>query len=253
MVKLTLIQGDILKVLPKIPDESVDLILTDPPYGVSSNTVIVRKGGKFGVAKDINLNFGDWDDSSLLWRALDDMVRVLKPNGVMVIFYERLMLGILGKVLENKYGFKVRHIGCWVKSNPTPQARKVKWQVGTEMFIVATKNHGSGHHFNFKLGQSPDYFIHSVSFKHYHPTQKPLELIKWIVSYWSFEDDVVLDPFLGSGTTMLACLELKRNCIGIEINPKYIEITKKRLNWGSSLGNVEFEFKIKKAFEGVIE
>jgi len=84
--------------------------------------------------------------------------------------------------------------------------------------------------------------VTSVNYKHLHPTQKPLDLIEWIISYWSFEGDLVLDPFLGSGTTMEACLKLNRNCIGVEINPEYINITKKRLNWGHSLGDVEFEF-----------
>jgi DNA modification methylase len=242
MVKLTLYHGDALEILPTLPSESIDLILTDPPYGVSNDTKIVRNGGKFGKAKDINLNFGDWDDSSVLWKALPDMVRVLKPNGVMVVFYDRLWLGVLGLILQEDYDFKVRHIGCWIKSNPTPQARKVKWQVGTEMFLVATKNQGSGHHFNYELGQSPDYFKTSVSFEHLHPTQKPLDLIEWIMKYWSFEGDTVLDPFLGSGTTMLAGLHLGRNVIGIEKEKEYIEITKKRLNWGSSLGDVEFEY-----------
>jgi len=77
-----------------------------------------------------------------------------------------------------------------------------------------------------------------------HPTQKPLELIRRLISAFSFKEETVLDPFLGSGTTMVASQELKRNCIGIEIEPKYIEMAKKRLNWGSTLGNVEFEFRV---------
>ena len=232
-----------MKVMKELPDESVDLILTDPPYNISRNDRITRNGGKFGVAKDITLNFGEWDFGKVHPKDyIPEFVRLLKPNGVLVLFYDKLWLGNIALWLQEEFGFKIRHIGCWIKQNPSPQARKVSWMQGSEHFLVATKNHGSGHHFNYKLGQSPDYFITSVNYKHYHPTQKPLELFKWIVSYWSFEGDYVLDPFLGSGTTMVACLELKRNCIGIELDQKYIEIAKKRLNWGSSLGDVQFRF-----------
>jgi DNA modification methylase len=223
--------GDCLEIMKFIPDESVDLVVTDPPYNISYENEIIRDGGKFGIAKNINLNFGEWDKNKIFPKNyVDDFVRILKNNGVLIMFYDRLYLGLIGLYLQNKHNFKVRHIGNWIKSNPTPQARKVKWQIGSEMFIVATKNNGSGHHFNYGLGQSPDYFITSISFEHLHPTQKPEELIKWMINYWSFEEDIVLDPFLGSGTTAVACKQLKRNFIGIEINPEYCEIAKKRLN-----------------------
>jgi len=71
--------------------------------------------------------------------------------------------------------------------------------------------------------------------------QLPSKLVKRIIQSISTKNDVIFDPFLGSGTTMKACLELNRNCVGIEINKDYIDITKKRLNWGSSL-NPEIEF-----------
>jgi DNA modification methylase len=75
-----------------------------------------------------------------------------------------------------------------------------------------------------------------------HPTQKPEKLIEPFIKYWTNEGDIILDPFLGSGTTMKVARDLNRNCIGIEIDEKYIEMTKKRLNWEVSL-DVGFEFK----------
>jgi len=226
-----IICGDCLQILPQLPDKCVDLILTDPPYNVSTDNVIRRNCEKFGHAKDIKLDFGWWDRGVVRpFDYLDEFVRVLKPCGVLVMFYDRLYLGQIGLYLQESHGFQLRHIGAWVKTNPAPQARKVKWQIGTEMFIVATKNHGSGHHFNYKIGQSPDYFVSSVNYRHEHPTQKPLELIKWIVSYWSFEGDIVLDPFIGSGTTAVVCKTLNRHFIGIDINPDYCEIARKRLS-----------------------
>ena len=127
----------------------------------------------------------------------------------------------------------------WIKSNPAPQARRVKWQDGSEFFLIATKNKGTGHHYNYKLGQSPDWFKCSVSYKHYHPTQKPDALIEWIMKYWSYPGDVVFDPFLGSGTTMVVAKKLGRDCIGVEINEKYIDIIKRRVRWNEGL-DVEY-------------
>ena len=221
---------DALEFLKTLPDESIDLILTDPPYNVSRNDKIVRNGGKFGKAKDIALDFGKWDRGVVKWQDfIDDFVRVLKPTGVLVMFYDKLEIGCIGKYLRDEHGFQVRHIGAWVKSNPAPQARKVKWQNGLEFFLIATKNKGSGHHYNYQLGQSPDYFVHSVSFKHSHPTQKPEALIEWIMKYWSFEGDLVLDPFLGSGTTAVVAERLNRRWIGVEINEEYCEIARHRI------------------------
>jgi len=222
---------DCLEGMKDIPDGSIDLLLTDPPYNVSNKTKITRNGGKFGKAKTIDMDFGDWDKNVIMWTDyIDEFVRLLAPNGCLIMWYDRLLLGTVGIYLQDTYGFQVWHIGSWVKSNPAPQARKVKWQTGTEMFLVATKNKGTGHHFNFKLGQSPDYFKHSVSYPHIHPTQKPLELTKWQVNYWSFENDLVLDPFAGSGTTLVACKQLGRRYIGFENNAEYFEKANKRLS-----------------------
>ena len=77
-----------------------------------------------------------------------------------------------------------------------------------------------------------------------HPTMKDVKVIKRLILASSKQGDTILDPFLGSGTTMLASLELGRSCIGMELEPKYIQIAKQRLNWGNSLNpEIEWEFK----------
>ena len=232
MIELNKIYNmDCIKGMQEIEKESINLILTDPPYNISNNTKIVRDGGKFGKAKTIDMDFGDWDKEAIFPKDyLDRFVELLKPNGVLIMFYDRLYLGLIGIYLQNKHNFKVRHIGNWIKSNPAPQARKVKWMIGSEQFIIATKNNGADHHYNYKLGQSPDYFTSSVSFKHLHPTQKPEELIEWLVKYWSFEKDIVLDPFLGSGTTAVVCKKLNRSFIGFELDKEYYNIAKDRVD-----------------------
>lgn len=222
---------DCVEYLTDIPDNTVNLVLTDPPYNISQRgSKIGRGSGKFVEGSDINLDFGDWDYRSVLpIDYVDEFVRILKPNGVLVMFYEQLGLGVIGKYLENTYDVQNRHLGVWTKSNPPPQARKVNWMQGSEKFLVTTMNQGTGHHFNYELGQSSDYFKHSVTYKHYHPTQKPLDLIKWIMKYWSFEDDIVLDPFLGSGTTLVAAKELRRTGIGFEKDDTMDDIISMRL------------------------
>jgi len=81
MMELKLIWGNCLKVLPKIPDESIDLILTDPPYNISKHDKITRKGGKFAFAKDIKLNFGEWDFGKIKPEDyIPEFVRILKPE-----------------------------------------------------------------------------------------------------------------------------------------------------------------------------
>lgn len=214
-----------------MPSESIDAIITDPPYNVSvKGAEIVRGEGTVFEGKTVSLDFGEWDRGVIKWSDyIDDFVRLLKPSGVLIMFYDKLYLGQIGVYLQEKYEFQVRHIGALVKKNPMPQARKVKWQNGLEQFLIATKNQGAGHHFNYKLGQSPDYIMTSVNYKHLHPTQKPLPAMEWLVKFWSFEDDLVFDPFMGSGTTGVAAVQLSRSFIGCEIDPKYFAIAQERI------------------------
>jgi len=268
MIKLTLIQGDCLKVLPKIPDESVDLVVTDPPYNISQeNKKLSRKSLSSKLHKrdsDIILDFGEWDRRTeeeykvFTERWFKEIVRILKPKSWFLSFFSKERIGYFTDPLDGlfkKYGFKTRTVITWCKSNPTPSFRKVNFLSSTEFIVVGSKGKCKVRNF-LEQKHMKNYFItpNSSSWQETeHPTEKPLSLIKWLIRICSNKNDTVLDPFLGSGTTMKACLELRRNCIGIEINPEYIEITKKRLNWGSSLGNVKFEFLDEKAFSGVIE
>jgi len=240
MIELHL--GDCLTFMRTMPDKSVDAVMTDPPYNVSIKGAKITRGrGSIFQGGDINLDFGAWDRGFITWdKYIDDLVRLLSDVGVLVMFYDKLYLGAIGLYLQNKYNFQVRHIGNYIKTNPAPQARKVKWQNGCESFLVATKNKGTGHHFNFKLGQSPDYFIRSNNYERWHPTQKPTDLMEWIVKYWSFEGDIIFDPFMGSGTTGVACVMTGRNFIGCEIDPNYFAIAEKRIKDAQAQPRLEF-------------
>ena len=226
----TIYCGDCLEIMPLMEPESVDLVVTDPPYNVSNNGAkIVRGEGTRFDGGDINLDFGDWDKNSIIWENYLFLIpKILTMNGVYISFSEKIVIGFMTKWLKEN-GHTIRHIGAMIKSNPAPQARRVKWQNGVELFFVSTRNNGEGHHFQYQLGQSPDWFMTNNCYEHLHPTQKPMECINWMISYWSFKNDLVFDPFLGSGTTCVAAKNLNRKSIGIEINPKYCEIAVKRL------------------------
>jgi DNA modification methylase len=255
-IKMTLIQGDCLKVLPTIPDESVDLVLTDPPFMISSDLVIKRnnlKKSKYKRASDISYQFGEWDyfenkekyfEFTYNW--LKECIRILRKGGALVTFFDKAKISYIWDFLEEN-GMKNRQILIWLKTNPTPRLRKVNFST-TSSFLVWSVKKGGKQTFNYKIGYQTDYIFSPIVMgkeREQHPTQKPEKVIETWMKYLSNEGDMILDPFLGSGTTMKVARDLKRSCIGIEINPKYIEICKKRLNWGSSLSNnIEWEFKI---------
>jgi len=234
-----LVLGDCREVMKKIPSESIDLVLTDPPYGISKEVVISRKRnlGKFR-GSDIILDFGEWDKFSDLkeflnftFQWVDECIRVLRPGGMFISYFDRDKINFLSYYLQ-KNGFKSKGYFAHIKSNPVPQARKVKWMNAWEIVGLWQKN-GGKLTYNYQLGQHPDYMIVPiVSGKERlkHPTQKPEKIIELFIKYWSNEGDIILDPFVGTGTTLKVAKDLKRSCIGIEINPEYFEMAKRRIN-----------------------
>lgn len=221
--------GNCIELMKEIPDSSIDLILTDPPYDLQKSFIIVRNGGKYGKAKTINPNF-DWDNKvDYIW--INECYRVLKEFGVFIVFYNmRYIQSIIeyGESLD----FYLRQVCGWHKSNPVPQVRKVKWASALELFIIMTKGKGK-HTFNWELGYKHNVLESPICMgneRTEHETQKPIKIFKEIIEYWSKENDIVLDPFIGSGTTAATCIRTNRNFIGIEINEKYYNIAKKRID-----------------------
>lgn len=230
---------DCLNVLPKIRSESVHCILTDPPYGISSN-IKIRRGsnpGKF-KGKDINYNFGSWDffkSDDEFWKFtkswIEQCVRILVPGGTFVSFFDRDKINEAVHFIKD-LGFKGVHYLCWIKSNPVPQVRKVKWANGWEIAFLLIKNGGVDRFYNWEEGHHADYWITPIvggKERTEHPTQKPIIIGKDIVRWWSPEDGVILDPFSGSGTFLLAAKEQGRKYIGIESNEKWYKIATKRV------------------------
>lgn len=235
--KNKLIQGDCLEVMEKLPANSVDLVLTDPPFGISKEVTITRgknemkfKGG------DISLDFGDWDkfddlDDFMMFTFAwaDECVRVLKEDSVFISYFDRDKINFLSHYLQEK-GFRLRNYVADCKKNPVPQARKVNWMSSWEEIGIWSRGK---HHYNFEEGQHKEYFLRPIvggNERLDHPAQKPLSTAMDLIKWWSFESDTVLDPFAGTGTTLVAAQKLGRKWIGIDQNPDFVEMAKERIS-----------------------
>ena len=234
-----IICGDCLKVMKDIPDSSIDLVLTDPPYNISEGTVPIydtrykQRGHK--KSRKIQLDaewdkFSDKDFLDMMYGFIDEVRRVLKPSGSFICFTSDRYLSFLRSYIRKNMIY--RQTCVWIKSNPVPQMRKVKFMHATELFFTVNKEKGHDS-FRWENGQRANVFYHPIvggKERTKHPTQKPLWLMSELIKYYTKgENNIVLDPFLGSGTTAVACKMLNRKFIGIEISPEYCEIARKRI------------------------
>ena len=235
--------GDALEVLKTLPDESVDCVITDPPYNISQEgKKLARKNLSSKQHKrnsDILLDFGEWDRKSekkyyeFTENWFKEVVRILKPKKWFATFFSKERIGYFSCPLNGffkKYGFKTRTIIAWHKTNPSPSFRKMNFLSSTEFIVVGSK--GKSKIPNFLEQKYMHNFFETPNSSSYqqtiHPTEKPESLISWLVKILSNQQEIILDPFAGSGTTMIVAEKLGRNSIGIELNPKYTELIKKR-------------------------
>lgn len=233
-----IICGDCIEEMKKLEDNSIDCIITDPPYMIANEVIITRGRNKMKFkGKDISHQFGEWDkfDSKKdFWKFtfnwLDECMRVLKEGRIIVIFFDRDKINFISRYLQDN-GFKCKGYFAFIKSNPVPQARKVKWMNGWEIAGLWQKQ-GGKLVFNYQLGQHKDYVIHSICSgkeRTKHPTQKPEKIIEPFIQYWSNKNEIILDPFFGSGTTGVVALKNNRNFIGIEKDEEYCKIANARI------------------------
>ncbi|GAH70916.1 unnamed protein product, partial [marine sediment metagenome] len=214
------IQGDCRQVLTEIPDNCIDMVLTDPPWNVSQNVTIHRsmnpeKYGKY-AGKDISLNFGDWDHFEsethyLKFTAewMEQVVRVVRESGHLIVFFDQDKVTDLIRVATSLGCSRRQHL-YWLKSNPVPRARKVDFMIALEHAVWFTKEPRKGATFHYELGQQQNVvrapIVHHT--RRIHPTQKPIAALSTWIRYLSNEGDLVLDPFCGSGATIVAALRL---------------------------------------------
>jgi len=234
-------QGDCLEILAAIPEGSVDLIFADPPYFLSNDGITCHAG------RMVSVNKGQWDrsrgpdanhDFNRAWLAACQ--RVLKPNGTIWVSGTAHVIHSVGFAMQ-QLGLKLLNDISWVKPNPPPNLSCRYFTHATETIIWAAKNRKSRHTFHYRLmkelaggkqmksvWQIPPPEPWEKRFGK-HPTQKPVALLERILLASSSEGDLVLDPFMGSGSTALACLFRRRFFQGIETERSFVMLAVRRV------------------------
>ncbi|SJZ50205.1 DNA-methyltransferase [Mycoplasmopsis verecunda] len=241
----TLYNDDCIDVLSKLPPKSIDMIFADPPYFLSGNGISCQSGKQVSVYK------ASWDEIKTIEEKITfnrawitKAKEVLKDDGTIWISGTYHNIYGIGVSLELE-GFSILNNITWQKPNPTPNLGCRCFTHSTETILWARKiinNKKAAHYFNYDLmkqindnKQMKDVWtikLPSKSEKTFgkHPTQKPFELLERIILASTKENDIVLDPFNGSGTTGIACIKLNRKYIGIDTDKDYLELSIKRYN-----------------------
>lgn len=228
--------GDCIEEIKRIPDDTIDLVVTDPPYNLGNfmknrdTNLVKMRDNFFGAAGWDDLEFEDWEQC--MDSFLGETSRVMKRGGAVIIFMAVIKVETVIRLAE-KHGFYYKTTGIWHKLNPMPRNMNLHFVNSTESWLYFTYKTRTGT-FNNNGKMLHDFIETAVtptSERKFgkHPTQKPEQLIEHFVRILSNEGDYILDPFMGSGTTGVVCNKQKRNFIGIELDASYFEIAKRRM------------------------
>jgi site-specific DNA-methyltransferase (adenine-specific) len=238
---ITLYQADCLEILAALPEDHVDLIFADPPYFLSNGGITCHAG------RMVSVNKGAWDKSrgpdlnhefNRAWLAACQ--RVLKSNGTIWVSGTSHVIHSVGFAMQ-QLGFKLLNDISWVKPNPPPNLSCRYFTHATETIIWAAKSPKSRHKFNYQAMRQeaggkqmksvwqirPPEREEKIFGK--HPTQKPLALLERIIRAASDPGDLVLDPFSGSGTALLAAFRLRRSAVGCELSGDWLSLSLRRI------------------------
>lgn len=244
---IRLIKGDCLEILPKLEKNSVSMIFADPPYNLSNGGISCRGG------KVVSVNKGDWDksqgfekDYEFTFAWIKACKEILKSEGTIWISGTPHNIYQVGHALQAN-GFHILNEIIWYKPNAPPNLACRCFTHSHETLIWAKKSSKGHHHFDYeatkewedkfspKGKQTRSLWIIPLTPKSEkihgkHPTQKPLELLRRIITASTKNGDLVLDPFSGSGTTGVAAKLLGRKYIGIEKEAEYLKTSLERIN-----------------------
>jgi site-specific DNA-methyltransferase (adenine-specific) len=255
-----------LDYLKTVNNNSIDLVLTDPPYIISKasgmnshyNNVkfneenditqvkteneweeykklnkieddtnkekYIKYGSIYGKKYCVKTEYGDWDSDftmEILEQFISEYYKKLKKGGTLIMFFDLWKITPLKEMME-KHKFKQIRMIEWIKTNPQPRNSRVNYLTNCrEIALVGVKD-GSP---TFNSSYDNGIYMHPLQGgkNRFHPTQKSLPLFEALIKKHSNENDVVLDTFLGSGTTMLACKNTHRNFKGCEISKEYYD------------------------------
>ena len=241
--------GDSFEILKNFPDETFDMIFVDPPYMISGGGTSCHNGHL------VSINKGQWDKSGGIdadfefhRRWLTECKRLLKPDGAIWVSGTYHSLYPCGfAMMELKY--HILNDIIWFKPNASPNISCRYFTASHESLIWARKSKKGRHTFNYKAmkeGDFPKDFIKKPNLQMRsvwainatppeekkfgrHPTQKPLALLERIINASTNKGDLILDPFMGSGTTGVAAIRNGRRFVGIDNCAEYVDITRRRL------------------------
>tara|TARA_Y100000389_G_C17431224_1_gene502773 strand:- start:411 stop:1322 length:912 start_codon:yes stop_codon:yes gene_type:complete len=255
-----------LSYLETIDNDSVNLILTDPPYIISRNSGMnthynnvkenekrdieyvkteiewteykhrnkilddknrenfLKYGSVYGKKYCVKTDYGDWDSEfniDLLDEFIQMFYKKLKKGGTLIIFFDLWKIETLRSLLEKHNFNQIRFIE-WIKTNPQPLNSKTNYLTNCrEIALTCVK--GSKPTFNGQYDNGLYFYPLQGGKNRFHPTQKSLKLFEELILKHSNENDTVLDPFVGSGTTLFACKNTMRKFKGCERNTEYFE------------------------------
>lgn len=254
--------------LSTIPNNSIDLVLTDPPYIISKdsgmnehynnvkfyeenniNTVktmddweeykkenailddenrdkYLKYGSIYGKKYCVKTDYGEWDSEftmEMLEQFISEYYKKLKKGGTLIMFFDLWKITPLKELFE-KYNFKQIRMIEWIKTNPQPRNSKVNYLTNCrEIALIGVK--GGTPTFNSSYDNGIYMFPLQGGKNRFHPTQKSLPLFETLINKHSNENDIVMDTFLGAGTTAIACKNTNRKFRGCEISKEYYDRT----------------------------
>jgi DNA modification methylase len=244
-----ILQGDCVETMDSLPEASIDLIFADPPYNLQLHNHLHRpdmsKVAAVNDAWDRFESFEAYDGFTLNW--LQACKRILKPTGTIWVIGSYHNIFRVGKIMQD-LGYWILNDIIWMKTNPMPNFRGVRFTNAHETLIWASQREGAKYTFNHhamkELNEEKqmrsDWWLLPLATaaerlkdelgEKAHSTQKPQALLYRVILSASNPGDVVLDPFFGSGTTGAVARLLHRNWIGIEREQKYIKLARKRID-----------------------
>lgn len=245
---VTLYEGDCLELLPKIDAETFDMVFADPPYLLSNDGFTCHAG------EMVSVNKGEWDrsqgvmqDHEFVMEWLAACRRVMKPDATIWVSGTNHIIYSVGFAMQ-KLGFKILNDIVWYKVNPPPNLSCRYFTHSTEIVLWAARDQDSRHQFNYEEMKALDNAPFDDPGKQMksiwaimpprreekqfgkHPTQKPVRLLNRIVRASTRAGDLILDPFVGSGTTALSALINDRRCVGIDASEEYLQRAALRLS-----------------------
>ena len=215
--------GDCLELMKDIPDGSVDLVLTDPPYMIETVGAGIYKQADKQYVKELDGIKDGFDE-----KVLDEICRVVKKINVYFFCSQKQIIPLIDYFVKKKNCNW--NILSWHKSNPVPACGN-KYLTDTE-FVLFFREKGVKIYGEYETKFT--YYVTPLNQKdkkqYEHPTIKPIKILQNLIVNSTLKNGVVLDCFMGSGSTGVACVNTNRRFIGIELNDKYFEIAKQRID-----------------------